>query len=184
MASEVPASAWRGRYPDLAGRVAVVAGDDEPVIEIAAALAATGMSLAVVSAARATVDHAIAAVETYGVAVIGVAADPAESATWSRVVPHSEQRLGPLDVLVAIGRPHARDAALAAITPDMAARRRGVVIEVGEARPAGTPSGDGVRRRLVTTAHGAAASDLAAAVALCASDVLMAPSAVIRLGES
>jgi hypothetical protein len=174
---------WRGRYPDLAGRVAVVAGEDEAVVEVAAALAATGMSLAVVSGARATVDRAVAAAESYGVAVIGVAADPAESATWSRVVPHSEQRLGPLDVLVAIGRPDERGAALAAITPDMAARRRGVVIEVGEARSAETPAGDGVRRRLVTTADGAEPTDLAAAVALCASDVLKAPGAAIRLGK-
>ena len=181
MTSEVEGAAWRARYPDLPGRVAVVTGGADRVVEIVAALAATGMSVSVVSAERSTVDDATAAAEAHGVAVIGVVADPADPATWTRVVPHSEQRLGPLDVLVTTSPPADRCAALDAITPDMAARRRGVVVEVGEPR-FGATALDGVRYRLIEAAEATSPTDVAAAVAFCASDVLHAAASTIRIG--
>jgi NADP-dependent 3-hydroxy acid dehydrogenase YdfG len=180
--SEVAGAAWRARYPDLGGKVAVVSGDHHATTEVVAALAATGCAIAVVARDRTRIDSAVAAAESSGVAVFGVVSDPADEATWHRVVPHSEQRLGPLDVLVALGTATTRAASIAAIAPDMAARRRGIVVEVGGADPR-RQLPDGVRHRLVTATEAATPLDIAAAVALCASDVLTAPFAAVTLGS-
>jgi hypothetical protein len=168
------ASAWTARYADLTGKTAIVAGDDAAsVIEIVRALAANGALLAVV-AERATVDAAVAVATGLDAEVFGMAADPGSQAAWARIVPHVEQRLGPIDVVVAIGDPSAREALAEAVVADMAVRRRGVVIEVGPG-PAG-PHRDGVRRRHVV---GGEPDALGAAVLLCASDAM--PVATMRL---
>lgn len=169
---------WMARYPDLAGKVALVTGDHPGVVAIAATLAANGAPLGVITSERATVDAALAAAESTN--AMGVVGDPGDPATWERVVPHAEQRLGPLDIVVAFDSPAQRQAVISATLPDMAARRRGVVIEVG-AEVGSVVTHDGVRRRFVQTDGDSTAADIAAAVALCASDVLVAPEVTIRL---
>ncbi|HWA68125.1 MAG TPA: hypothetical protein VG899_17320 [Mycobacteriales bacterium] len=183
MTSEVGVPAWRARYPDLAGRVAVVSGEGEVVPAVVAALAASGMALAVVGASRATVDDAVASAEANEVAVFGVVADPHAAEVWGRVLPHAEQRLGPIDVLVAIGASEDRQAAVRAVTPDMGARRRGVVVEVGD-HHALLSLPDAVRHRIVSTVGEVEPDSVGAAVAFCASDVVMLPLVAVELATS
>ena len=181
MTSEVDGPAWQARYPDLTGKVAVVSGAGDVVTAVAGALAAHGTALAVVSASMETVNAAVAAAERHGVAVFGVTTDPADRGTWERVRPHAEQRLGPIDIVVAIGADAARQAVVAAMSPDMGARHRGVVIEVGE--PGGLlPLPDNVRHRAVNAVGDVRAVDVAAAVAFYASDVIGVPVAAVELG--
>lgn len=170
---------WRARYPDLAGKVTLVTGDMAAIVEIVAAFASNGAPTCVVAEHRAIVDAAVeAARESPG--TMGVAGAPADDQTWQRVLPHAEQRLGPVDIVVAAGGDAARAAVISAALPDMAARRRGVVIEVGTDLSRTTPA-HGVRRRYVEVGPNAAAGDVAAMVALCASDVLSAPSVAMRV---
>jgi hypothetical protein len=174
-------SAWHARYPDLVGKVAVVCGDDATTAAVVVALAASGVAIAVVAPTRETVDAAIRAADLHGVAIFGVSGDPAESATWARIGPHAEQRLGPIDIVIALGTDAAQDTVIAALLPDLVARHRGVVVEVGQRRPPSTTA-TGVRRRTVSPAGTTSAHDVAAAVVLCASDVLLSPIAEVRLG--
>jgi hypothetical protein len=152
------ASAWTARYADLTGKAAIVAGDDA----------------ATVVADRRTVDAAVAVAMGLEAQVFGMAADPASRDAWLRIVPHVEQRLGPIDVVVAIGEAANRAALPDAVVGDMAARRRGVVVEVGP-DPAG-PRRDGVRHRHVL---GGDPDAVGAAILLCASDAM--PAATLRL---
>jgi hypothetical protein len=180
MTSEV--SAWHAHYPDLVGKVAVVCGDDATTAAVVAALAASGVAIAVVAPTRKTVDAAIQAADSHGVGIFGVSGDPADPATWGRIGPHAEQRLGPIDIVIALGTDAAQDTVIAALLPDMGARQRGVVVEVGQRRlPSTTPTG--VRRRAVFPASTTSARDVAAAVVLCASDVLLSPAVEIGLGS-
>lgn len=181
MTSEVPNPDWRARYPDLAGKVAVVSGAGQAVAAIVATLAANGISVAVVSPNRETVDAAVAAAESHSVPVLGVTADPNDTDTWGRVTPHAEQRLGPIDIVVAVGIDADRRAAVLATAPDMGARRRGVIVEVGESGDLPAVPQD-VRHRVVKTVGEVPPVDVAAAVALCVSDVIAIPIAAIELG--
>lgn len=183
MTSEVSGPAWQARYPDLTGKVAVVSGSGDVVAAVAGALAANGTAVAVVSASKETVNAAVAAAERHGVAVFGVTAEPADHGTWERVRPHAEQRLGPIDIVVAIGVVTTRHAVVAAMSPDMGARHRGVVIEVGESGDL-LALPDDVRHRLVKTIGAVRAVDVAAAVAFYASDVIAIPVAAVELGAS
>jgi NAD(P)-dependent dehydrogenase (short-subunit alcohol dehydrogenase family) len=171
------APSWTARYADLAGKAIIVAGDEAgAVIEVARALAANGALIAVVAADRDVVDAAVAGLDAQAFAM---AADPTSEAVWARIVPHVEQRLGPIDAVVTIGATAGdRAVVAAAVVGDMAARRRGVVIEVGP-----DPTGkvwDGVRRRHIV---GGAPESIAAAVLLCASDAMPAGSLRIELQE-
>jgi hypothetical protein len=181
MTSGVEPPPWLARYPDLVGKVAVICGDDATTPGIVTALSASGVAIALAAPSRATVEGAIEAADTHGVPIFGVTADPADPATWARIGPHAEQRLGPIDIVVCLGADAAQDAVIAALLPDMAARRRGVVVEVGE-RSTTSHDASGVRRRTVSPTATTGVHDIAAAVALCASDVLLSPSAEIRLG--
>jgi hypothetical protein len=167
------ASSWTARYADLAGKAVIVAGDNAAtVVDVVRALAANGALIAVVAVDRAVVDAAAAGLDAQ---VFAMAADPASEAVWARIVPHVEQRLGPIDVVVTIsGAAADRAVVAAAVARDMAARRRGVVIEVGP-DPAG-PGWDGVRRRHIV---GGTAESVAAAVLLCASDAM--PTSSLRI---
>jgi len=93
----------------LTGRVVVVAGADDRLPVLVTRLAAEGALVAFVAPTRADDAHA------------AFRADPADPRTWERVAPHVEQRLGPVDAVVA-------DATCGAVVttvflPDM--RRRG-----------------------------------------------------------
>jgi hypothetical protein len=171
------APSWTARYADLTGKAAIVAGDDATaVVEVVRALAANGALIALVAEDRATVDAAVAVADGLEAQVFAMAADPASEAVWQRLVPHVEQRLGPIDVVVAMGDATARAVLAAAVVADMAARRRGVVVEVGPG-PAG-PAIDGVRHRHVV---GGGPDAVAAAVLLCASDALAATTVRLDL---
>ncbi|HEX4082339.1 MAG TPA: SDR family NAD(P)-dependent oxidoreductase [Acidimicrobiales bacterium] len=168
------APSWTARYADLAGKAVIVAGDQAAtVVEVVRALAASGALVAVVAADRAIVDAAATGLDDQAFAM---AADPTSEAVWSRIVPHVEQRLGPIDVVVTIGAAADRVPVAAAVVGDMAARGRGVVIEVGP-DPAG-PTWDGVRRRHIV---GGTPEAVVAAVLLCASDAMPASGLRIEL---
>jgi len=150
------------RYADLRGKAAIVAGEGDLVVEVVGRLAAHGCLLAVVAADRGTTTRATEAAESQSAAVFGITADPADAATWDRVIQHIEQRLGPIDIAVAVCSTAVHDVLRAALTHDMAARRRGVLICVG-AEATADPIGTGVR-------HVVLATDDAAAVVRAASD--------------
>jgi hypothetical protein len=166
------------RYADLTGKAAIVAGDDvATVVEVVRALAANGALIAVV-AAREVVDSAVGVATGLDAQVVGMAAGMADRSAWARIVPHVEQRLGPIDIVVAIGDPGDREVLADAVVADMAARRRGVVVEVGR-EPVGAQR-DGVRRRHVL---GGEPEAIGAAVLLCASDSMPATTVRLDLGD-
>jgi NAD(P)-dependent dehydrogenase (short-subunit alcohol dehydrogenase family) len=102
------------------GRVLLVAGSGPVLDAVAAAGLAAGAYVAVVSTAFAVPDaHA------------QVRADPTDPAVWDRVLPHVEQRLGPIDAVVC-------DAAAARVLaplvePDLRRRGHGSVLVPGPA---------------------------------------------------
>ena len=162
-------SGWTPRFADLTGKAVVVAaGDGWPVADVVAGLAANGALIAVVSADRTQVDQA----------VLRLAADPSSRAVWERVAAQVEQRLGPIDVAVAMGDDELRRVVRAALAPDMTARRRGVLIEIGTSVEV-PDLAPGLRHRGIEC--DSADADLAATVLLCASDSVSSPVLTIRL---
>jgi hypothetical protein len=175
-------SSWTARYPDLTGKAAIVAGDSGCIVEVVRRLAANGVLLAIVAAERATVDDAVRVVEALDVAVLGMTAEAASPEVWGRIAPHIEQRLGPIDIAIAIGGAEIRGALGNAVLSDMAARRRGVLIEVGSDVGAIAPT-PGVRhRRIEVLGDVVTDSDVAAAVLFSASDTSSAPALAVTLG--
>jgi hypothetical protein len=165
-------SSWTAQYPDLTGKAIVVAGDSRAIVAIVRSLAANAALVAIVAADRELVDESIQVAEALGASVVGMTADPSSPAVWERVAPHIEQRLGPIDVAVAAGPAVLREVVTAALLPDMAARHRGVVVEV-DAIVAEATTTAGVRHRGIQTgAEGVTDDDLAALVLLCASDAV------------
>jgi hypothetical protein len=176
-------SGWTARYPDLTGKTVIVAGESDRVIEISAALAANGAMLAIVSADRTAVDSAVRRAEADEVSVLGLTADPADPGVWPRIAPQIEQRLGPIDVVVTVGTAAMRDVVVHAVQPDMAARGRGVLVEVdASAPPRDLPVG--LRHRGIEAPGRRAAADVAAAVLICASDTVTAEKMTVRLAPS
>jgi hypothetical protein len=175
-------SSWTARYPDLTGKAVVIAADTVRVLEVVRGLAANGTLLAIVVEDRTVVDDAVQVAESLDAVVLGMAADPSNGDVWARLAPHIEQRLAPIDVAVAFGDPALRAAVTAALLPDMAARRRGVLVEVDQSvLPVVTPVG--VRHRGIQCGStGGDDSDVAAAVLLCASDTVAAASMRVTLG--
>jgi hypothetical protein len=151
------------QFPDLTGKAAVVAGGGPALVAIVADLAANHCLVAIVSADRDVVGAATASAEAVGVPVLGMTADPAADATWDRITQHIEQRLGPIDIAVAVGSAAVHHALRRALARDMTARHRGVLIAVGS-DDAAAELGSGVRHVVL------AAKDFAA-VAREASDV-------------
>jgi NADP-dependent 3-hydroxy acid dehydrogenase YdfG len=175
-------SPWIARFPDLAGKVAVVAGESSYLTDIVEALATNGALLAVVAPLRSTVDAAVARAEQLATSVLGTTADPSNPDVWERIRPQFEQRLGPIDVVVTIAAAGTRRVIVEALLPDMTARQRGVVVEIGSSVRRSAPP-LGVRHRGVQGDTTATASDLAAAVLLCASDIVAAPSLMLSIGQ-
>jgi NAD(P)-dependent dehydrogenase (short-subunit alcohol dehydrogenase family) len=171
--SEVAGPAWRARYPDLSGKVAVVAGASSVLDEVMRELCRHGVTPALVVNDRALVTAATDYADRLGIASFGIVADAASRETWHRVRPHIEQRLGPIDIAVVIARAATRLLILTELMPDMAARKRGVIVEVGKKVEA-LDMPLGLRHRAVTAGGSASVRDIAAAVALCASDILTA----------
>jgi hypothetical protein len=113
----------------LRGRVAVIAGDGPELVPICQRLLAGGVSLAVVGPDRTIVQAAIADVPDPSLTVVPMTADPSDPEVWDRLVPHAEQRLGPIDIAVAIGPKPLRDLAYDRLVADMIRRGHGVFIE-------------------------------------------------------
>jgi hypothetical protein len=172
---------WTTRYPDLAGKTAIVAGESTEILDTVRALASNGIRLAIVAADRAVVDAARELAEALGADVLAITADPASTAVWARVTSHIEQRLGPIDLAIAIASAETCRVVVAAISPDMAARGRGVLIEAGP-RAAPLPTATGVRHRAVRVGAGSP-GDLAAAVLLCASDTVSATPLMLVVAQ-
>lgn len=179
-------SSWTARYPDLTGKAVIVAGDSPWIVEVVRGLAANGVLLAIVADDRTIVDDAVRVAEALDTAVVGMTADPASPSVWERVAPHIEQRLGPIDVAVAVGGAAMREVMSSAVLPDMTARHRGVLIEV-DANVSIVTTPTGVRHRGIQVAAGAAitntaaAEDISGAVLLCASDTVTAASMTVTL---
>jgi hypothetical protein len=150
------------RFPDLAGKAAVVAGAGTRVVDVVATLAANGCLVAIVAEDRDIVVAATETAERSGAPVLGMTTDPAHPATWDRITQHIEQRLGPIDIAISVDSTAVHEALRGALVPDMLARRRGVLIAVGDDVAAGD-LGPGVR-------HVALGAADAAAVAGAASD--------------
>lgn len=180
MTSEVDAAAWHGTYPDLAGKVAVVAGASSVLRESMRELGRNGVLCALVADDRDLVTAATDDADRLGIGSFGIVADAGNRDTWLRVRPHIEQRLGPIDIAVVIAPEAIRLLILSALIPDMAARRRGVLIECGsDVKRLDVPTG--LRHREITAGAGTMTSNLAAAVAFSASDTLTATHAAIAL---
>jgi hypothetical protein len=160
----------------------IVVGQSSDLLEITQALANNGVLLAVVAPDRALVEAAVALAEAAEAVVFGITADPSSATIWKRIASHIEQRLGPIDAVVAIATAPARRVIAHALLPDMAARQRGVLIEAG-AKVATRATAPGVRHRAITGGD-FAASDLAAAVLMCASDTLTVPYLVVRSAQA
>jgi len=181
--AHVTREVWAAHYPDLAGKAAVLAGTSSVLEAASMVLGQGGVMCALVANDRDIVGRATGQADDMGVASLGIVADPGEHKTWQRIAPQIEQRLGPIDIVVAIGPPAARLTIASALMPDMAARRRGVIVEAGaKVDPLAVP--DGLRHRAVSAAAGVSALDLAAVIALCASDVLTSHEVSIQLGDS
>lgn len=162
------------RYADLTGKTVVVAGESALLVAVVRAFAGNGMLIAVAAADRGTVAAAVQAAEELGAMVMGVTTDPASRQAWERLRPQAEQRLGPIDIAVAIGPPSLRHATAAALVPDMAARRRGVVIEVDDVLDRVEPLGGAVRHYGVAS-HGEPVRQIVERVVGCASDTAPGP---------
>jgi NAD(P)-dependent dehydrogenase (short-subunit alcohol dehydrogenase family) len=176
------ASRWLTRYPDLAGKTMIVAGESSYILAVTRALAANGALLAIVAPDRGVVEQSLAIAELAGGAVFGMTADPSSAVVWKRIASHIEQRLGPIDVVVSIATAPTRRVIASALLPDMAARQRGVLIEAGAKVPTRAMA-PGVRHRAITGGD-FSGDDLAATVLMCASDTLTVPHMVVRSAQA
>lgn len=108
----------------LVGHVVVLAGVDAAAGVI---LLDCGAQLAVVTPDRATiVDLERAAAEISGAVLLAYQADPNDTATWARLAPHIEQRVGPVDAVLCA--PGAVEATTATFAEDMQRRGHGAII--------------------------------------------------------
>jgi hypothetical protein len=177
-------------YPDLVGKAVILAGDREVLSALAAGFAANGALPAIVSPIRAVVDDAVRRATENQVATFGVHADPALPDVWRRAGAQIEQRVGPIDIVVAAGGAAMRSATGAALLPDMGARRRGRFIVIDEVidetveLPAPLP---GVGLRAIETGSGdtqdVREDDIVTLALMCASDRLDVARLTIQLGD-
>jgi 3-oxoacyl-[acyl-carrier protein] reductase len=85
----------------LAGRAAVVTGGTRGIgLAIARALAEDGASVVVSGRDAGRLESAVAAIETLGASVLGVAADQSKREDCDRLVDAAKERFGRIDVLV------------------------------------------------------------------------------------
>lgn len=153
----------------LTGQVGIVTGAGRGVGQaVSTALAADGMALALVARTAGQVQQTAALVDGYGVGALPFAADVRDPAAIERLVAHTEQRLGPVDLLVNnAGRAEAADVPLwradldevwavvetnlrgplllsAAVLPAMVGRRHGRIVNMNSlagARPSPVQTG-------------------------------------------
>jgi 3-oxoacyl-[acyl-carrier protein] reductase len=141
------------RYPDLAGKVAVVTGGSRGIgAATARALAATGVKVLVTGRDRAALDATVAGIEGAGGTARGTVADATDPAALDAARREAEEALGPVDVLAAfVGEGTARPGplhelsvadwrstvdgcltvtflALRCFLPGMVERRRGAIV--------------------------------------------------------
>jgi hypothetical protein len=135
------------RFPDLTGKAVIAVGAEDALIEITRHLAANHMLIAVVSRDRDVVRQSVEIAESLAAVVNGFTVDPADPSVWQRIAPHIEQRLGPIDIVICGGAADVRTTVASALVPDMKARHRGVLIEIGADNV--EPLGDGVRHHTV-----------------------------------
>ncbi|MYE57129.1 MAG: glucose 1-dehydrogenase [Acidimicrobiaceae bacterium] len=101
MTGSPPAGGSIGRYPDLAGRTAVVTGAAKGIGEsIARRLVCEGMNLVAADKDRESLDHTVRAFEGLGAAVEAVCADLTQEAAVDTVFDITLERFGTIDVLV------------------------------------------------------------------------------------
>jgi NAD(P)-dependent dehydrogenase (short-subunit alcohol dehydrogenase family) len=171
---------WEARYPDLAGKTAILAGASSALAEVGRCLCRHGAMPAVVAEDRELVASVTSHADGIGAKSFGIVAEPGSRETWARVAPHIEQRLGPIDIVVVVAPPDIRQAVITALMPDMSVRRRGVIAEAGErVDPLTLPAG--LRHRSISGATSVEPADLANTIAFCVSDLLTAPQVEIRL---
>ena len=99
----------------FAGRVFIVAGDGPAFEQLAVALTDAGALVAMIATGTGADDIAAC-----------FRANPADRLVWDRVVPHTEQRLGPIDGVVADRA--AAPIATELVGPDLARRGHGAVV--------------------------------------------------------
>ena len=117
----------------MGGRVVVVAGHGGVFTAVARLLVAEDALVAMVTT------------EADGPEVAArFRADPADRQVWDRVIPHVEQRLGPIDA--AITDASVRAIADQLIAPDLARRGHGAILTVDD-----SSSADDVLRKLADT---------------------------------
>jgi 3-oxoacyl-[acyl-carrier protein] reductase len=140
------------RFPDLAGKVAVVTGGSKGIGAASCrVLAANGVRVAVNARSRAGIDRLVEELRAGGAEAIGVAADCVRLAELERMRDEVERQLGPVDILLAyaggfssftpleeIGEDEWRDVidanltstflTVKAFTPGMVERRSGVIV--------------------------------------------------------
>lgn len=104
----------------FAGRVIVVAGEGEHIDRAASTLLDADALVAVVS----RTSSATTAAAWFRV-------DPADPEVWDRVIPHVEQRLGPIDAAVTTSAVHQLVRRL--LLPDLERRGHGDVVDVDTA---------------------------------------------------
>ena len=100
-ASPTPPAA-EGRYPDLAGRVAVVTGGSRGIgAETARALARNGAAVAVIGRDEQALADVASGIETSGGRALAVRADVTVAAEVDRAAATIAERLGPIAILAA-----------------------------------------------------------------------------------
>lgn len=107
------------------GRVLVVAGADPRLESVATAALGAGAYVAVVSTSF-RVPQAQASVH----------ADPRDADVWARVLPHTEQRLGPIDAVVC--DPATAVVLAPLVDPDLRRRGHGSVLVLADEPDAAT----------------------------------------------
>jgi 3-oxoacyl-[acyl-carrier protein] reductase len=90
------------RFPDLAGKVAVVTGGSKGIgAATCRVLAANGVRVAVIARSRPGIDALVEELRAGGAEAIGIPADCARLADLERMRDEVEHRLGPADILLA-----------------------------------------------------------------------------------
>jgi 3-oxoacyl-[acyl-carrier protein] reductase len=97
-----PGTGAAARYPDLAGKVAVVTGGSRGLgAAFCRALAANGARIAVNGRDRAAIDAVVRELRDSGAEVVPAAADCTDASALAQMRDRVEQQLGPVDVLAA-----------------------------------------------------------------------------------
>ncbi|MFC6087030.1 SDR family NAD(P)-dependent oxidoreductase [Sphaerisporangium aureirubrum] len=173
-------------YPDLQGRIALVTGGSRGIgAEVAAALAATGVTVVVNGRDEAAVEATVKSIGEAGGEAVGMAADVTDPEAVEGMRRACEADLGPVDILVAFagggivrpgpvedvtpqewhsvvdGNLTATFLVIKAFLPGMKARRRGAIVTMAssagrKASPAPAPYAAAKAGIIMLTRHVAA----------------------------